>query len=208
MILIGQYDSPFVRRVGLTLALYELSFEHRPWSVFSDGDKVRALNPLMRVPTFVLDDGEVLLDSRSIIDHLESHAAPERSLTPEDPKSLRAMTRVVALAHGAAELAASLFYELRMHHEPSGDFVSRRRSQIRSAIAALEADRADRNGNYWLGDRLTHADVAFATAYRFIVEIHPGLFSPAQHPAIVAQSDHLEEMPVFKAISQPFVPPP
>lgn len=57
MILIGQYDSSFVRRVGIALTLYRLPFEHRPWSVMSDAEKIRALNPLVRVPTLVLDDG-------------------------------------------------------------------------------------------------------------------------------------------------------
>ncbi|MEZ5776045.1 MAG: glutathione S-transferase N-terminal domain-containing protein, partial [Hyphomicrobiaceae bacterium] len=47
MILIGQYDSPFVRRVGIALGLYGMAFEHRPWSVFGDADKIRALNPLV-----------------------------------------------------------------------------------------------------------------------------------------------------------------
>ena len=55
MILIGQYDSPFVRRVGIALTLYELPFEHRPWSTFGDADKLRPYNPLTRVPTLVLD---------------------------------------------------------------------------------------------------------------------------------------------------------
>src|SRR4029079_12876218 len=50
MILIGQYDSPFVRRVAIALTLYDLPFEHRPWSVFGDADKVRTYNPLVRVP--------------------------------------------------------------------------------------------------------------------------------------------------------------
>ena len=56
MILIGQYDSPFVRRVGIALTLYEMPFEHQPWSSFGDADKLRAVNPLGRVPTLVLDD--------------------------------------------------------------------------------------------------------------------------------------------------------
>ena len=63
MILIGQYDSPFVRRVGIALTLYGMAFEHRPWSVFGDTEKIRPYNPLVRVPTLVLDDGEVLIIS-------------------------------------------------------------------------------------------------------------------------------------------------
>jgi hypothetical protein len=63
MILIGQYDSPFVRRVGIALTLYELPFEHWPWSTFGDADRLVAYNPLLRVPVLVTDDGDILLDS-------------------------------------------------------------------------------------------------------------------------------------------------
>lgn len=60
MFLIGQYHSPFVRRVAIALRLYGLSFEHRPWSAFGDADRIAPFNPLRRVPTLVLDGGEVL----------------------------------------------------------------------------------------------------------------------------------------------------
>ena len=75
MILIGQYDSPFVRRVGIALTLYGLPFRQEPWSVFGDADRIRPLNPLTRVPTLVLDDGESLIDSHMILDHLDSLVA-------------------------------------------------------------------------------------------------------------------------------------
>ena len=71
MILIGQYDSPFVRRVGIALTLYGMAFEHRPWSSFGDADRLRAFNPLTRVPTLVLDDGFVLIDSHLMLDYLD-----------------------------------------------------------------------------------------------------------------------------------------
>ena len=74
MILIGQYDSPFVRRVGIALTLYGIPFEHRPWSVSGETDLIRPYNPLTRVPTLVLDNGEVLIESHSILDYLDSLA--------------------------------------------------------------------------------------------------------------------------------------
>ena len=78
MILIGQYDSPFVRRVGIALTLYRLPFEHRPWSSFGEAEKIRRYNPLTRVPTLVLDNGEVLTDSHIILDYLDSLVPAER----------------------------------------------------------------------------------------------------------------------------------
>ena len=71
MILIGQYDSPFVRRVGITLRLYGIAFDHRPLSAFSDTAALAALNPLLRVPALVLPDGFVLTDSHMILDYLD-----------------------------------------------------------------------------------------------------------------------------------------
>jgi glutathione S-transferase len=82
MILIGQYDSPFVRRVGIALVLYGLSFEHRPWSTFADAEKIRQYNPLIRVPTLVLRDGEVLMESHCILDYLDSLVPADRAMFP------------------------------------------------------------------------------------------------------------------------------
>ena len=132
MILIGQYDSPFVRRVGIALALYGLAFEHRPWSIFGDGEHVRAFNPLMRVPTLVLDDGEVLFDSFSMIDCLDDLVGEERALCPRTGPMRRHVLAVAALAMGAAEKAVSLFYELRLHKEVSAVWAARSRSRAAS----------------------------------------------------------------------------
>src|SRR5690554_2996822 len=141
MILIGQYDSPFVRRVGIALTLYGLPFEHRPWSTFGDADRLRALNPLTRVPTMVLDDGAVLMDSFSIIDHIDSLVAPAVRMMPAEGPARRDVMRVVALATGLADKAVALFYELRLHETPSQIWTERCRAQIAATLAALEADR-------------------------------------------------------------------
>lgn len=207
MILIGQYDSPFVRRVGITLALYDLSFEHRPWSVFADGEKVRAFNPLMRVPALVLDDGEALFDSAGMIDALDDLAGPERALCPRSGPLRRQTLSVAALAMGAAEKAVSLFYELRLHDQASVVWAERCRAQILSALAALERDRAGRTTPYWFGERLGHADIAAAVALRFITEAHPGLVDAAGIPVLAVHSAGMEALPVFGAISQPFAAP-
>src|SRR5438477_707985 len=82
MILIGQYDSPFVRRVAIALRLYGLAFEHRPWSTFGDADKIAPYNPLRRVPTLVLDDGEALIESTIILDYLDELVGEAKAMLP------------------------------------------------------------------------------------------------------------------------------
>lgn len=207
MILIGQFDSSFVRRVAIALTLYGLPFEHRPWSVFSDMEKVRPLNPLMRVPTLVLDDEDVLFDSHLIIAYLERLVPPERSLWPAtDPDRHRAL-KIAALATGTADKGVSLFYEKVLHKEVSPLWVERCRAQIAGALSMLEEDREGRNGSYWFGDAIGHADIAVACAIRHTTEALPDVVAMQDYPALRAHCERLEALPVFREISQPFIPP-
>jgi glutathione S-transferase len=207
MILIGQYDSPFVRRVAIALTLYGLPFEHRPWSTFSDADKIRPFNPLTRVPTLILPDGDVLIESHAMLDYLDAQVPAERAMFPRgEPERHRAM-KVAALGTGLAEKAVSLFYERIMHKEVSQSWTARCRTQVTTALQALEADRAGRTTAYWFGDRIGHADVAVAAALRFLAEAHPGLIDMGGFPALAGHATRSEALPVFRQISQPFIPP-
>ena len=207
MILIGQFDSPFVRRVGIAMTLYGLPFSHRPWSVFGDAEKIRHYNPLVRVPTLVLDDGEVLIESHSIIDYLDSLVPAERVMFPLTEPARHQALKVAALATGLADKAVSLFYEKRLHREVSDVWVNRCRTQIESVLAVLEKDRAGRSGTYWFGERIGHADIAVAATLRFLGEAHAGLISLADFPALSVHAARLEALPVFQKIMQPFNAP-
>jgi glutathione S-transferase len=94
LILIGQFDSPFVRRVAIAMRLYELPFQHRPWSVFGDGPKIAPYNPLKRVPTLVLDSGEVVIESTIILDYLDELVGPSRALIADSGPRRRAALKI------------------------------------------------------------------------------------------------------------------
>ena len=202
MILIGQYDSPFVRRVGIALTLYGFSFEHRPWPVFGDAGEIRRYNPLVRVPTLVLDNGEVLIESHSILDYLDSLAPAGRALFPQTEPARRQALKIAALATGLGEKAVSLFYEQRLHSQVSEVWVNRCRSQIADTLGALEA--------LWsrpAGGEIDHAGIAIAVMLRFLAEAHPGLIGMDDYPTLSAHATRMEALLVFKAIQQPFIPP-
>ena len=206
MILIGQYDSPFVRRVAIAMTLYGVPFEHRPWSTFGDTEKIRKYNPLLRVPTLVLDDGDVLIESHAMLDYLDSLVPEEKRLFPvAEPARHRAL-KIAAIATGTSDKAASLFYEKNLHDQVSQLWVERCRSQIETSLRLLETDRASRTGDFWFGD-LGHADIAVGAMLRHLTEAHPGLVDLDAHPALRDHSARMEALPVFKLISQPFIPP-
>lgn len=203
MILIGQFDSPFVRRVGIALELYGMPYEHRPWSTWADADKLAAYNPLRRVPTLLLDDGECLIESSAILDALDELAG-ERALLPRQGPLRRQGLFVTALATGLADKAVSLFYERRLHPETSATWVERCRAQIGGVLARLDALRSERKTPYWFTDTLSHADIAVACALRFLFEANPGAFELATFPALATHAAQCEALPVFRKISQPF----
>lgn len=203
MILIGQYDSPFVRRVGIALTLYGMRFEHRPLSVFGDGEEIRALNPLMRVPTLILDDGTTLTDSHMMLDYLDSLVS-DPMFPKAEPARHRAL-RIATLACGLAEKSVSLFYERRLHSPTSPVWEARCQAQIGSVLAALEAERPATP--WWFGDQIGHADIALACAWRLVMDAHPGLIDPASYPRLADHAARSEALAVFQKVQQAFVAP-
>lgn len=207
MILIGQFDSPFVRRVGIALTLYGMEFEHRPWSTFGEGDRIAPYNPLRRVPTLVLDDGEALIESNAILDHLDQSVGPDRALYPVSGAARREALRLAALSQGFADKAVSLVYERVMHDEPSAAWVARCRGQVAEVVRHLETERARRATPFWQGETIGHADIMTACAFRFASEAHRDLIDPAAIPALADHCARCEALDAFQTVRQVFVPP-
>jgi glutathione S-transferase len=207
MFLIGQYDSPFVRRVAIAMRLYGIAFEHRPWSSFGDADKLRPYNPLTRVPTLVLDDGETIIDSHAILDFIDGQVPPQRRMFPVSGDERRRAIKVASLAAGMGDKLVSLFYEQRLHEQASDVWVARCRQQIGAALEVLEADRSSRPGTWWFGEEIGHADIAVACVLRFAREVHSGIIDFSRYPTLLAHCEKAEALPAFVEISQPFIPP-
>ena len=142
MLLVGQYDSPFVRRVAVSLRLQGISYEHCTLSVFADAQAMRRINPLGRIPSLRLDDGETLIDSAAILDWLDETVGPERALLPAQGAARRRGLRQMALATGIVDKVGQATYErlLRPAERQWPEWIERCRLQGMSALDALEAD--------------------------------------------------------------------
>ncbi len=207
MLLIGQYNSPFVRRVAIALRFYGLRFEHKPWSVFGDADKIAPYNPLIRVPTLVLDSGEALVESSIILDHLDELAGESKAMITASGAERRRQLRLCALAAGLGDKAVSLLYERVLRKEQSQIWAERCQAQISGVLAVLEKERAAVKTPYLFGERIGHSDIALACVLRFTSEAHPCLFDAARYPALVAHASSCETLPPFQEIVQPLAPP-
>ncbi|MBR0691871.1 glutathione S-transferase family protein [Bradyrhizobium lablabi] len=206
MFLIGQYDSPFVRRTAIALRLYGLPFEHKPWSTFGDADRIAPHNPLRRVPTLVLDDGEALIESAAILDYLDELVGPDKAMIARSGAERRKHLRICALATGLGDKAVSLIYERVLRKEQLKLWVERCEAQISGVLGVLEKERAAVKTPYWFGERIGHADIAVACVLRFTGEAHPALFDD-RYPALKAHAARCEALPPFQEIVQPLAPP-
>jgi glutathione S-transferase len=208
VILIGQFDSPFVRRVAVAMHIYGFAFEHRPLSTFRDTDELARSNPLRRVPTLVLDDGEALLESAAILDHLDELAGPALALIPAKGDTRRGILRVSALACGACDKMVGLVYERLLHEVVSPQWIERCETQVGAVLDFLEGELSVRPSEFWFGDTLTHADIAIACAMRFLHEAHSESFDMSRWPALGTLAATCETLDAFKSAVQPFIAPP
>ena len=197
MILVGQYDSPFVRRVAVALHLYGLPFERRALSVFRDFDAVLAISPLGKVPVLLLNDGEPLFDSRAILDHLDSLVGPDARLLPKAEPDRRSVLRAEAVALGLCEKLYEHGVELGRRAPGRQDpaMLERAERQIRSALGWLEALRP---APWLVGGRFTRADATAAIALTYLREKSAGVVDPAEVPALRALCDRCEATEPFR----------
>ena len=198
MQLIGMLDSPYVRRVAISLQLLGLPFEHRSLSVFRTFDQFRAINPVVKAPTLVCDDGTVLMDSTLILDYAEALAAP-KSLMPRGLGERRAALRTIGLALAACEKSVQAYYEsmrpAEKRHEP---WTTRVLGQQQAAFGELEAELARRPQA--AGTRaIDAAEVATAVAWYFTQRTLPGTVEESAYPRLRALSAWAEQLPEFAA---------
>jgi len=210
MQLIGMYDSPFVRRVAVSMQMLGFAYEHRNWSVGKDFDAIRRYNPLGRVPTLVLADGASLVESAAILDHLDELAGPAHALLPRAGAARRDALQIMAIATGAAEKGVLQLYERAfrpapLHHEP---WVERCRQQMEAALHELERLCASRPPGAWLvGTSMTQADITLACMFTFMNEALQLDRRPAEYLALRASTQRCEILPVFQSIKADFAPP-
>jgi glutathione S-transferase len=195
--LIGHYDSPFVRRVGISLHLLGIPFERDLLSVFSDAEAMRAYNPLVRVPVLVLDDGEYLIDSAAILDHIDETVGPERALLPPGGGARRDALQTMALATGISDKAIAVTYERRKSAGKVDEtWIARCTGQQAGALAALERRFA---GTPSAAARLMQPEITVATVLGYMRLRQPEMLAAGRYSALGALSARVEAHPAFAA---------
>jgi glutathione S-transferase len=197
--LIGMLDSPYVRRVAISLQLLGLRFEHQSVSVFRTFSQFQQINPVVKAPTLVCDDGEVLMDSSLILEYAEARARP-RTLLPSDLQALQHDLRLTGLALAACEKSAQIVYERGLRpaekvHQPWIDRVS---GQLLAAYGALEHEIVRRPPAV-ARSTIRRSGVSVAVAWHFTQQVLPHVVPAAGFAHLAAFSAAAEALPEFAA---------
>jgi len=198
--LLGLFDSPFVRRVAITMMRYGIPFEHVSLSVFRHMQQMRPLNPLFKVPMLTLPSGEKLYESAYQLDYLDELAEQQglQALTPRYGASRREVLQKVTLAMIAVEKAVGLAYERRRPAELRWEeWVERLREQMRTALDQLEAALS---GEWLVAPRMTQADISAAVSVSFIRFVLPEEWPAARYPALERLTAKLESTAEFLGV--------
>ena len=191
--LVGRLLSPYVRRIAVTLNLYNMPFERLIISAIDDEAVRERINPVGRVPAFVLSESETIVDSNAILDHLDELAGSD-SLTPQSGFPRRQTLHQLALATGAIDRAMGANAE-RRRKPLDDDRLKRQLRQCNNGFTALEA-LLDADV-YFGGDKIGQADVTIVVGMTFIEHIFPGTLPPSEMPKLHALAARLESLPAF-----------
>jgi glutathione S-transferase len=198
MQLIGMLDSPYVGRVAIALIIAKTPFIHRPISLFRHIDQFSKLNPLLKAPTLLTDDGVALMDSSLILDYLAGVHSRIAALTPTKPRQRLEALRATGLALAVMEKAVQRHYErvvrpAEKQHEPWVDRVMR---QLTAGLSALDSELP---GSGWIGGELGVADITVVCAFGFTRSLLADVVKTSRYPNLGAFCARAEALSPFRA---------
>ena len=203
MKLYGGYGSPFTRRVGITLLLYKLNYEHLILraNIPEEAEQLKQFNPLARVPALETDDGLALVDSATILDYLDRLVGPDKALTPQAGPARTQVMNLIGIGSGAVEKSVSCYYEEGVNAKRPADkvyrpWVDKMYEQTRGGLEAIENMV---KGPWLMGEEITQADVSLVCFWDFIIKHRPERVPQVAGPKLQGISEKANLMTEFSS---------
>jgi glutathione S-transferase len=192
-------DSPFVRRVAISLELLNIPFEHIALSVFKNYNEFKNINPVVKAPSLVCDNGVVFSESSLILQYIETEYQCRDQLWPRDtPDAFPRDMHAVSLGLVACEKCAQFIYERNLRpaayqYEP---WLTRVKEQLESALTGLETEIQQRPAAFDVAAR--QATITTAISWQFVHAFMPEVTDPVKFPLLAALSANMESTPIYQ----------
>jgi len=184
-------------KVRLLLAHLGVEYERREVDVVDRSNRVELLgdlNPALRVPTLVLDDGRPLAESNAILFYF----AEGTPYLPEDRYERAQVLQWLFFEQYSHEpnIAVVRFWVAHSDAPPAEAEVETRRRAGYAALDAMERHLSSRT--FYVGERFTIADISL---YAYTHVAGEGGFDLAGYPAIGAWLDRVAGQPSHEPIT-------
>jgi glutathione S-transferase len=198
MKLVGPWFSGYTRRVGVTLNLLNMPFEHLPYHAYREPERVKAFSPMARVPALQLDDGQVLIESGAIVDYLDSLAPASQRLMPAaGPQRVRAM-QLVGYATACYDKLARYCDEFMLRPEPLrlAHLLAGYQEQMLIGFGVLNTASAQ---PWFLGPHLSQADIMAVIAFQSAAVVMPRAVHRETFPQLDALAQRAMQLEAFSS---------
>ena len=190
--LIGSNTSPYVRKVRVVMAEKKLDYDYVLEDVWSATTNIAASSPLGKVPCLVMEAGDVIYDSRVIVEYLDT-LSPVGKLFPAVGRERAEVKTWEALADGILDAAILARLETtwagRTQAQRSQAWIDRQLGKVESALVAASRNLGDKP--HCMGVHLSLADVAVGVALGYLDFRFPQLLWREQYPNLVKLQDKL-----------------
>ena len=197
MKLIGSLASPYVRKVRVVLAEKKLDYQFELENVWAPDTTIDKLNPLGKVPSLVMEDGNVMIDSRVMVEYLDT-LTPVCKLLPPNGRDRADIKCWEALADGM--LDAAIIVRLERTQRPpelqSEEWIARQMRKVQLGLASLSEKLGE--SAYCAGIHYSLADVAVGCTLGWLSFRFPEITWRDDHPNLARLFDKLSERQSFK----------
>ncbi|MHA3052159.1 glutathione S-transferase family protein [Acinetobacter sp. ANC 4640] len=194
MKLYGMLDSPFVRRVAISLASQQVNFELIQLSVFSSFNEFSQINPVVKAPTLLLEDGTYLMDSTLILQYLEHQQ--KLSFFALSAQGYQLLGLILALA----EKAVQYVYETQLREEKLQNPAWKQRVLLQSEKACQAIEQQIQDYPFYPADQVC---ISLAIVWTFIQNKLTGLIAEVNYPHITQLQQQMEQTEVFQRYAYP-----
>ena len=202
MKLIGSLTSPYVRKVRIVFLEKKVDLDLELENVWAADTKIALNNPLGKVPCLVLDDGEVIYDSRVIAEYADT-LSPVGKLIPTGSLERATVKTWETLADGVedAGILARLEVTLRPPEQQSSAWIERQMGKMKTSLAQMSRELGE---NAWChSNQMTLADIAVGCALGYLLFRFPDIAWQAQYPNLDALYQKLMQRPSFAETAPP-----
>jgi glutathione S-transferase len=204
MKLIGSNTSPYVRKVRVVMAEKKLDYDYVLEDVWSASTQIALTNPLGKVPCLIMEGGEVISDSRVIVEYFDT-LSPVGKLIPTVGRERAEVKTWEALADGVLDAAILARLEAtwggRTEAQRCQAWIDRQLGKVDAALKAMSKGLAEKS--YCVGIHLSLADIAVGVALGYLDFRFPEINWREQHPNLHKLQDRLMQRPSF-ADTKPF----